>query len=87
VSKGYIGNLYGIEWFMSNNLDKTDAGNELILVSNPQMTTVANQFSVVEALRSQTSFKDLVRAGHAYGAKTLYKNGVVGAYVSTKKNS
>lgn len=87
VSKGYIGNLYGIEWFMSNNLEKTDAGNELILVSNPQMTTVANQFSLVEALRDKDSIADFIRALHVYGAKTLYKNGVVGAYVSTKKNS
>ena len=82
ISNGYIGNLYGIEVFTSNNLATSTGGNHLILVTNPDMTTVASQILNMEALRSENSFKDLVRALHVYGGKTIYDTGVVGAYVS-----
>ena len=84
VETGYIGNMYGVEVFSSNNLAKSTGGNDLILMTNPNMTTVASQLLNMEALRSEKSFKDLVRALHVYGAKTVYENGVVGAYVTLK---
>lgn len=83
IRMGYIGNLYGVEVFSSNNLAQSSGGNDLILLTTPMMTTVANQLLEMEALRSETSFKDLVRALHVYGAKTVYDTGVVGAYVTT----
>lgn len=82
IETGYIGNMYGVEVFSSNNLAKSKGGNDLILMTNPNMTTVASQLLNMEALRSEKSFKDLVRALHVYGAKTVYENGVVGAYVT-----
>ena len=84
IENGYIGNMYGVEVFSSNNLAKSTGGNDLILMTNPNMTTVASQLLNMEALRSEKSFKDLVRALHVYGAKTVYENGVVGAYVTLK---
>lgn len=83
IRMGYIGNLYGVEVFSSNNLAQSSGGNDLILLTTPLMTTVANQLLEMEALRSEASFKDLVRALHVYGAKTIYDTGVVGAYVTT----
>lgn len=83
ISTGYVGNLYGVEIFRTNNLAQSTSGNDLILVTNPEMTTVANQILKVEAIRSEKMFADLVRALHVYGAKVIYDTGVVGAYVRT----
>lgn len=84
ISTGYIGNLYGVEVFKTNNLAKSSGGNDLIIVTNPIVTTVANQLINMEALRAEKYFADYVRALHVYGAKVLYEDGVVGAYVKTK---
>lgn len=83
IDRGYVGNMYGAEVFQSNNLAKSTSGNELILVTTPEMTTVANQILQMEALRSEARFKDLVRALHVYGGKVVYDTGVVGAYLTT----
>lgn len=84
VSTGYIGNLYGTEIFKTNNLAKSSSGNDLIIVTNPIVTTVANQLLNMEAMRAEKYFADYVRALHVYGSKVLYENGVVGAYIKTK---
>lgn len=83
ISRGYIGNMYGVEIFTTNNLAQSSGRNDLMILTNPAMNTVANQLSKVEALRSETMFADLVRTLHMYGGKALYADGVVGAYVKT----
>lgn len=83
IRTGYIGNLFGVEIFRTNNLAQSTSGNDFILVTTPEMTTVANQILNVEAIRSEKMFADLVRALHVYGAKVIYDTGVVGAYVKT----
>lgn len=84
TSRGYVGNFYGVEVFTTNNLAKSTSGNDLIIVTHPKMTTVATQIMNVEAMRSEKKFSDLLRALHVFGAKVIYEDGVVGAYVKTK---
>ena len=73
--EGYIGKLYGFEIFESNNVPATDGGNAQVIASHAMFTTEANQLQSFEALRSESSFKDKVRALVVSGVKTIMPEG------------
>lgn len=72
---GYIGKLYGFEIFETENVPNTTGGNGQIIASHALFTTEANQLQNFEALRSEKSFKDLVRALVVSGVKTVMPEG------------
>jgi len=82
LNAGYIGKLYGIEIYSTNNLGKTEGDNDQIVLSHPLFTTEINQIQDMEALRLQTSFKDAVRCLSVSGRKTVMPEGVAKAVVS-----
>ena len=82
LKAGYVGKLYGIEIYSTNNLPKTEGSNEQIILSHPMFTTEINQIQNMEALRLQNAFKDAVRALSVSGRKTVMPEGVVKAVVS-----
>lgn len=82
LKAGYIGKLYGIELYKTNNIPKTTGDNSVILLSHPVFTTEINQIQELEALRDTTSFKDLVRCLSVSGRKTIMPEGVIKAVVS-----
>jgi hypothetical protein len=77
LKAGYIGKLYGIEIYSTNNLPEGK-----VVLTHPAFTTEATQISKVEALRSENSFKDLVRGLDMSGRKVIMPEGVVVATVS-----
>lgn len=79
---GYIGKLYGFEIFETENVPQTDGNNDQIIASHPLFTTEANQLQNFEALRSEKSFKDLVRALVVSGVKTVMPEGTAKVIVS-----
>ena len=79
---GYIGKLYGFEIFETENVPDSTGNNAQIIASHPLFTTEANQLQNFEALRSEKSFKDLVRALVVSGVKTIMKEGTAKAIVS-----
>lgn len=81
LKAGYVGKLYGIEIYSTNNLPKTEGDNEQIILSHPMFTTEINQIQNMEALRLQNAFKDAVRALSVSGRKTVMPEGVVKAVV------
>jgi hypothetical protein len=81
VNRGYIGGLYGAEFFKTNNITKSTNSNERILLTHPAATTVADQIVYMEAFRSQESFADRVRGLHVYGRECIRPEAVLGAYV------
>lgn len=72
---GYIGKLYGFEIFETENVPDSEGNNSQIIASHPLFTTEANQLQNFEALRSEKSFKDLVRALVVSGVKTVMPEG------------
>ena len=82
LKAGYIGKLYGIEIYSTNNLGQTEGDNDQIVLSHPLFTTEINQIQNMEALRLQTSFKDAVRCLSVSGRKTVMPEGVAKAVVS-----
>lgn len=79
--EGYIGKLYGFEIFETENVPETTGEHAQVVASHPMFTTEANQLQKFEALRSEKSFKDLVRALLVSGTKTIMPEGVVKAIV------
>jgi hypothetical protein len=79
---GHIGKLYGFEIYETNNIPQTSGSKDQVVASHPLFTTEANQLQSFEALRSETSFKDLVRALLVSGTKTIMPEGVVKAIVA-----
>lgn len=69
---GYVGKLYGIEIFGTNNLPEGKS-----VLTTPAFTTEATQLTNIEALRSETSFKDIVRGLQVSGRKTTNAKGVI----------
>ena len=82
LKAGYIGKLYGIEIYSTNNIGQTEGNNDQIVLSHPLFTTEINQIQNMEALRLQTSFKDAVRCLSVSGRKTVMPEGVAKAVVS-----
>lgn len=72
---GYIGKLYGFEIFETENVPDSTGNNSQIIASHPLFCTEANQLQNFEALRSEKSFKDLVRALVVSGVKTTMPEG------------
>lgn len=72
---GYIGKLYGFEIFETENVPDSTGNNSQIIASHALFTTEANQLQNFEALRSEKSFKDLVRALVVSGVKTVMPEG------------
>lgn len=86
LKAGYIGKLYGIEIYSSNNIPQTTGGNDQIVLSHPLFTTEVNELQKLEALRLESSFKDAVRCLSVSGVKTVMPEGVVKAIVDYSGN-
>lgn len=86
LKAGYIGKLYGIEIYSSNNVKKivsetndtveTD-NKDYVILTTPIATTEASQIEKMEALRSESSFKDLVRGLDVSGRKVIMPEAVI----------
>lgn len=79
---GYIGKLYGFEIYETENIPATTGENVQVIASHPLFTTEANQLQNFEALRSEKSFKDLIRALVVSGVKTVMPEGTAKAVVA-----
>ena len=77
LKAGYIGKLYGIEVYSSNNCPAGKA-----ILTTPQFTTEARQLQNIEAIRSEKSFKDIIRGLAVSGVKVTQAAGVIVGNVS-----
>ena len=65
---GRVGRAVGMDIYVSNNVPEDD-GEYALIAGVPMACTFAEQLIETEALRSEATFKDLVRGLHVYGAK------------------
>ena len=88
VRAGYIGELYGLQLFVTNNIETktSDAAYSenctFAILAHPMGTTEAAQVDKVEALRSGDSFKDLVRGLYVSGIKVIIPDTIVTAAIT-----
>ena len=75
MSGGFRGNYLGLNIFVSNNVSESSAGVDSRFIAGYNGSiTLAQQISKVEALRAESTFRDLVRALNVYGAKVTRPN-------------
>jgi len=74
------GKLRGFDMYKSNNIASTSNAAGKCLGGHMSSTATANTILSTEVLRDPTSFGDIVRGLHVYGAKVLRDEALVSAF-------
>ena len=74
------GKLRGFDMYKSNNIAATSNAAGKCLAGHMSSTATANTILSTEVLRDPTSFGDIVRGLHVYGAKVLRDEALVSAF-------
>ena len=74
------GKLRGFDMYKSNNIPSVDNADGQCLAGHISSTATANTILSTEVLRDPTSFGDIVRGLHVYGAKVLRPDALVKAF-------
>jgi len=74
------GKLRGFEMYKSNNIAATSNAAGKCMAGHMSSTATANTILSTEVLRDPTSFGDIVRGLHVYGAKVLRDEALVSAF-------
>jgi len=74
------GKLRGFQMYKSNNIAATSNAAGKCLAGHMSSTATANTILSTEVLRDPTSFGDIVRGLHVYGAKVLRDEAIVSAF-------
>jgi hypothetical protein len=74
------GKLRGFDMYKSNNIAATSNAAGKVMAGHMSSTATANTILSTEVLRDPTSFGDIVRGLHVYGAKVLRDEALVSAF-------
>ena len=74
------GKLRGFDMYKSNNIADTSSASGKVLAGHMSSTATANTILSTEVIRDPSSFGDIVRGLHVYGAKVLRPEALVGAF-------
>ena len=74
------GKLRGFDMYKSNNIAATSNAAGKCLAGHMSSTATANTILSTEVLRDPTSFGDIVRGLHVYGAKVLRDDALCSAF-------
>ena len=74
------GKLRGFDMYKSNNIAATTNAAGKCMAGHMSSTATANTILSTEVLRDPTSFGDIVRGLHVYGAKVLRDEAIVSAF-------
>ena len=74
------GKLRGFDMYKSNNIAATSNATGKVMAGHMSSTATANTILSTEVLRDPTSFGDIVRGLHVYGAKVLRDEALVSAF-------
>jgi len=78
---GYIGSIYGINFFMSNNVSN-DGTTYRIMFGSSDALAYVGQLSKIEAVRREDYFSDGMRGLYIYGAKVVRPDHLGVAYLA-----
>ena len=74
------GKLRGFDMYKSNNIAATSTATGKVMAGHMSSTATANTILSTEVLRDPTSFGDIVRGLHVYGAKVLRDDALCSAF-------
>ena len=74
------GKLRGFDMYKSNNIPSVSTATGQCLGGHMSSTATANTILSTEVIRDPSSFGDIVRGLHVYGAKVLRDEAIVGAF-------
>ena len=74
------GKLRGFDMYKSNNIAATSSASGKVLAGHISSTATANTILSTEVIRDPSSFGDIVRGLHVYGAKVLRPEALVTAF-------
>ena len=74
------GKLRGFDMYKSNNIAATSNATGKVLAGHISSTATANTILSTEVIRDPSSFGDIVRGLHVYGAKVLRPEALVSAF-------
>ena len=74
------GKLRGFDMYKSNNIAATSNATGKVMAGHMSSTATANTILSTEVLRDPTSFGDIVRGLHVYGAKVLRDEALCSAF-------
>jgi len=74
------GKLRGFDMYKSNNIAATSSASGKVMAGHISSTATANTILSTEVIRDPSSFGDIVRGLHVYGAKVLRPEALVGAF-------
>ena len=74
------GKLRGFDMYKSNNIAATSNAAGKCMAGHMSSTATANTILSTEVLRDPTSFGDIVRGLHVYGAKVLRDEAIISAF-------
>jgi hypothetical protein len=81
LRRGYIGHLFGVELYRTNQLqtrkNSSDADVTDIILSHPKFMTEAIQLEELEAGRREANFSDFVKGLFVSGRKVIMPQGVI----------
>ena len=74
------GKLRGFDMYKSNNIAATSSASGKVMAGHMSSTATANTILSTEVIRDPSSFGDIVRGLHVYGAKVLRPEALVSAF-------
>ena len=74
------GKLRGFDMYKSNNIAATSSASGKVMAGHMSSTATANTILSTEVIRAPSSFGDIVRGLHVYGAKVLRPEALVSAF-------
>lgn len=74
------GKLRGFDMYKSNNIGATSTATGKVLAGHISSTATAQTITSTEVIRDPSSFGDIVRGLHVYGAKVLRPEALVSAF-------
>jgi len=74
------GKLRGFDMYKSNNIAATSNASGKVLAGHMSSTATANTILSTEVIRDPSSFGDIVRGLHVYGAKVLRDDALISAF-------
>ena len=74
------GKLRGFDMYKSNNIASTSNASGKVMAGHISSTATANTILSTEVIRDPSSFGDIVRGLHVYGAKVLRPEALVSAF-------
>jgi hypothetical protein len=71
VTSGFVGRLYGLDIYMSNDITSDTSADEVLISGFNETLALAHNVTTLEVVRSSTAFGNNVRGLYIFGGGSL----------------